>query len=195
METREHPNRPAHNFDLATAFELYNKNLIGYAEGALKKYGVKNYKTIAPDIVQNAYLQLQSLDKPIPQTKTELIKFLSVCVFSESEHYVRLKAATDSKHPRSNKIRESHLTDLSEAENITVPPQQEKMDSLAGMINSVSNITKIQKEILIAHYVEGKTLDEIAPEMGLESREQVKDRLYKAQEKLKTNPKFKNLSL
>ena len=192
MEKLEHQNHPQQNLDLASGFELYKKNLIKTAEKLLERHGIENYETIAPDLIQNVFLQLLRTNKALPNTKTKLNSLLGRYTQTAVDHYIRLVAKENPNNPKSIHIRESHFTSLDEAKNITVPPSQEKLN-LEDLINSVKNITPLQKEILIARYIEDKNLKEIALEMGFKSYQAVGEHEYRALEALRENPKFQDL--
>ena|SRR3989344_2806410 len=179
-------------FTLEDAFRLYHKNFISTAENELRRQGIKNYSTIAPDVVQNAYLSFQRARQSFHGSKTEFCELLNRFIQSGAEHYVRLQGKINPKHPTFRRIRDSGLVPLEKASHIFIEPNQEKVD-LATLIEGVENITPLQKKILIKEFIEGKTGEEIAEELNFNSSQAVRQHKYKALKTLARNPKFKFL--
>ncbi|OGH68663.1 MAG: hypothetical protein A2754_02335 [Candidatus Magasanikbacteria bacterium RIFCSPHIGHO2_01_FULL_47_8] len=194
MERENHHEylKEAQGFDLGSAFERYRDNLIKAAEKLLKNHDIKNYQTVAPDLVQNAFLQLHRAETILPQKKRDLYGLLARSIQSAVEAYLTLEANPDPKHPKPYNIRASHLESIDKAKNISAPPDQDKIN-LEELINNVTNITDMQKRILIAHHIEGKSYQEISEEFGFTSHQAVHQHEERAVEKLRMNPKFKNL--
>ena len=164
-------------FDLESAFNLYHETLLRITVQQLRNQGIENATTIAPDLIQNIFLHLQKTNRPLPQTKSELLPLLARHTMREVGNYVWREAKEDPKYLHSYNIRQSHLVGLEHAQDIPVAPMQEKAlrygINLAKLINNSKLISERKKRILIARFIEEKTLDEIAKEVGLEDRRSV----------------------
>jgi len=184
-------------FDLESAFNLYHETLLRIAVQQLKNQGIENATTIAPDLVQNVFLHSQKTNRPLPQTKSELLPLLARRVMSEVGRYVWLEAKENPKYLSSYNIRQSHLVGLEHAQDIAVASMQEKAlrygIDLAKLINSSKLISQRKKRILIARFIEEKTLDEIAKEVGLEDRRSVSVYERAALNALKRDKNFINI--
>ena len=71
--------------------------------------------------------------------------------------------------------------------------EDSKTKKLISLIESVTNISNEQKQILIGIYAFDKNEAEIAKEKGM-TRQEISRKLLGALEKLERNPKFKSLS-
>lgn len=178
-------------FDLESAFNLYHKTLLRIATQQLKNQDIKNAATIAPDLVQEVYLELQKANKPLPQTKSDLSQLLARWTMTAAERYVRLEAKVNPKYPNPYNIRQSHLVELKQASRIAEKPLPTISEiSLSELINRSKLINDKEKQILLAHYVEEKPLDQIAQELGMKDRRWVSAKEGVALKKLKRDRKL-----
>lgn len=175
--------------------ELYTKKLpeyIRYAESILHDAlgdRISGTHDKAKDLVQDTFSDLyRNKNIDFSRNRDEIGTYCTKAVLSHVNEYItkdflRLGIAK----PRI--IPEAAYGPLSDAENIPSPIKKTDISKLMELIQSV-DIPRLQKDILLGYYIEGRTDEELAKEFGKTDRRTIFERRKAALRKLKEDPEF-----